>query len=131
MPGHRSDERVGHVRHRTDSGRARAQACAMSIPMPSAEQRVYDAADNAYLSEGGYLAPIGNDLAQAADDTAAVGPRRGNGPAPRAGSLPAALAPAGRFGVVRSGRVCRYAKRRHGHLCDAFVRAWTAARPPH
>lgn len=103
----------------------------MSISTPSTEQRIYDAADNAYLSEGGYLAPIRNDRAQAAVDTAAAGPRRGGEPLPRGDSAPEEAALVGRFGVVRSGRVYRYAQRSYDHLHDVLVRVWTAAKRPH
>ncbi|WP_257385142.1 hypothetical protein [Tahibacter caeni] len=103
----------------------------MSITMPSTEQRLYDAADNAYLSEGGYLASIGNDLAQAAGDIAAAGSRRGNEPSPRTGPSRGDLVLMGRIGPFRSGRVYRYTQRSHEHLCDALVRAWSAAKRPH
>lgn len=103
----------------------------MSKPMPSIEQRVYDAADNAYLSEGGHLAPIGNDAAQAACDTAAAGFRRGNESLPRTGPTPDERTLMGRFGVTRSGRVYRYAQRSYDHFYDALVRAWAAAKRPH
>lgn len=119
------------VRYRTDRICARAQAPAMSKPMPSIEQRVYDAADNAYLSEGGHLAPIGNDAAQAACDTAAAGLRRGNEPLPRTGPTPDERTLMGRFGVTHSGRVYCYAQRSYDHFYDALVRAWAAAKRPH
>lgn len=95
----------------------------MSKPMPSIEQRVYDAADNAYLSEGGHLAPIGNDAAQAACDTAEAGLRRGNEQPLRTGPTPDER--------THSGRVYRYAQRSYDHFYDALVRAWAAAKRPH
>ena len=119
------------MRHRTDRNCARVQAPAMSKPMPSIEQRVYDAADNAYLSEGGHLAPIGNDAAQAACDTAEAGLRRGNEQPLRTGPTPEERTLMGHFGVTHSGRVYRYAQRSYDHFYDALVRAWAAAKRPH
>jgi len=102
----------------------------MSKPVPSIEQRVYDAAENAYLSEGGYLAPSGNDATQAARSTAAAG-LRGNEQVPRTGPTRDERALMGRFGITRSGRVYCYAQRSYDHFYDALVRAWAAVKRPH
>lgn len=121
------------MRYRTDRHCAREQAPAMSIPMPmpSTEQRVYDAADNAYLSEGGYLAPTRHDVAQAAGLTAATGSRRGNEPLPRTGPTPDELILMTRFGITYSDGVYCYARRSYDYFYDALVRAWAAVKRPH
>ncbi|UXI66131.1 hypothetical protein [Tahibacter amnicola] len=103
----------------------------MHMPMPLTEQRVYDAADNAYLSEGGYLAPIGDGAAVVARDTAAVSQYRGSERLPPAGPTPDERGLLARFGITHSGRLYCYAQRSYEHLYDALVRAWAAARRPH
>ena len=95
----------------------------MPMSMPSTEQRVYDAADNAYLSEGGYLAPLRND--------ASAGSRRCNEPLPRTGPTPDELILMARFGITYSGGVYCYAQRSYDYFYDALVRAWAAAKRPH
>jgi hypothetical protein len=111
--------------------RARAQALAMFMPMPLIEQRVYDAADNAYLSEGGYLAPRRNDTARAARNATAAGSRRCTEPLPRTGPTPDELILMARFGITYSGGVYFYAQLTYDYFYDALVRAWAAARRPH
>lgn len=103
----------------------------MSLPTPSPEQRVYDAADDAYLSEGGYLAPGSNDAAQATLAVVPAGSRRGNAPLPLASPTPDELILMARFGITYSGGAYRYAQRNYDYFYDALVRAWAAAKRPH
>lgn len=103
----------------------------MPNSMPTTEQRIYDAADNAYLSEGGYLAPARNDLARAARDNVMAGSPRGNALLPRRGPSADEHALMQRFGIVYSSGVYHYALQSYDHFYDALVRAWAAARRPH
>ena len=119
------------MRHRTDNHGTRAQAPPMPSLMPSPEQRVYDAADNAYLSEGGYLAPTRNDAAQVTRNSAAAGHRRGNAPLPCTGPTPDELILMARFGITYSGGAYWYSLRSYDYFYDALVRAWAAAKRPH
>lgn len=102
----------------------------MSKFMQSIEQRVDDAADDAYLSEGGHLAPAGNDNAPASCDTVEAAYRRGGEPLPSTGPTPDERTLMGRFGVAHTGHVYCYAQRNYSHFYDALVRAWAAAKPP-
>ncbi|HSX61904.1 MAG TPA: hypothetical protein VLF18_17075 [Tahibacter sp.] len=103
----------------------------MSVSLPSNEQRVYDAADNAYLSEGGYLAPNGRSGARPARVFAATRSRRDCESLPLAGPNPDELLLMARFGITYSGGVYCYAQRSYDYFYDALVRAWAAAKLPH
>ena len=103
----------------------------MTESMPLTEQRIYDAADSAYLFEGGYLAPASNDLARSARDNVLAGCRRGNVLLPRKGPSPDEHALMHRFGIVYSGGAYHYALQSYEHFYDALVRAWATAKRPH